>query len=255
MVRNPIRILAFLLTFAGIALYLGCQPSQKADKSNVSGRETESKSSTQSAGAKSDTSLAKSGEKRDLGIAGKDDKTLSKRSTSKTPLPPLAIPKVGLTETLRATCLVNVGDIMPGGEPLAADGRRISVQSQYGEKFTVLFFWSEGGSNYARLTADSALKDIQDDLIEPYAGKGLKVIGVNVGDKPPLVRQQLEKIGVKLTCYFDPDKAFFGRVATSKLPRIYLLDASGKIIWFDTDYSQATRRNLMQAVSVVLAEK
>jgi hypothetical protein len=39
------------------------------------------------------------------------------------------------------------------------------------------------------------------------------------------------------------------------LPRVYLLNASGKIIWFDTDYSQASRRNLMQAIQVLLGEK
>ena len=62
-------------------------------------------------------------------------------------------------------------------------------------------------------------------------------------------------MGMKISCYFDPDKAFFSKVAASTLPRVYLLDAAGKIIWFDTQYTQSTRRNLMQAVKVLYGEK
>ena len=188
-------------------------------------------------------------------MAEKEEKPISKRSKLKTPPPPLTIPKVGLSDALRATCLVNVGDIMPDAELLTADGGKVSLDSQFGEKYIVVFLWSEGGSTYARLAADAALQDLQGDLADPYAGKGVKVIGINVGDNPAAIHQQLEKIGMKLSCYFDPNKAFFAKIAKSMLPRVYLLDESGKIIWFDTEYTQSTRRNLMLAVKVVLGEK
>jgi hypothetical protein len=255
MARNFLRISGFFLTFASIALFLGCQPSHKIDKPKSSNSETGNKSVTQAAEGKADTALVKSDEKDNPGIIKKDEKSVSKRSKSKTPPPPLAIPKVGLTDTLRATCLVNEGDIFPDGEVRQSDGSKVSLQSQYGEKFTVVYLWSEGGSNYARLTADASLQDLQSDIVNPYAGKGIKVFGINVGDNPQSVRQQLEKNGVKLSCYFDADKTFFSKVAKSKLPRVYLLDASGKIIWFDTEFSQASRRNLMQAIQVVIGEK
>ena len=103
---------------------------------------------------------------------------------------------------------------MPDGELLTADGGKVSLDSLYGEKYMVLFLWSEGGSNYARLAADAALRDLQGDLADPYAGKGVKVIGINVGDNPAAVRPDLEKAGVKLSCFFDPNKAFFGKLAT-----------------------------------------
>ncbi len=74
--------------------------------------------------------------------------------------------------------------------------------ANYGEKLTVVFFWAEGGSNYARLAADAALHDLQTDIAEPYAAKGVKVLGINVGDKPQSVRQELEKNGVNLSMFF-----------------------------------------------------
>jgi len=255
MARNPLRILGLLLTFGSITLYLGCQPSSKEEKSKSSGSENTVNSAKQSSEAKPEPLLPESGDKADLGKFGKEEKTVSKHSNPQTPPPPLTIPKVGLTDSLRATCLVNVGDTMPSGDILAADESRVPLQSLYGEKLTVVFFWSQGGSNYARLTANAALRDLETDIAVPYAVNGIKVIGINVGDKPGAVGQQINKIGVKIPCYFDENKTFFAKVAKSKLPRVYLLDASGKIIWFDTEYSQATRRNLLQAVQAVLGEK
>jgi hypothetical protein len=249
-----LRLSGILLTFLSVALFLGCQQKSNSDKSKSSSSETETTLAAQSKGTDSDSSLAKNDEKDNLGTTGKNDKTTSKKSKSQKP-PPLTIPKVGLTDTLRATCLVNVGDTIPDAELLTAVGGKIALQSQYGEKFTVLFLWSEGSSAYARLSANATLQDLQTDIVDPFAGKGIKVIGINVGDKPQNVREQLKQLGIAVPYYFDPDKTFFSKIAKSMLPRVYLLDSSGKIIWFDTEYSQSSRRNLMQAIQVVSAEK
>jgi peroxiredoxin len=240
-----------------MALFFGCSESPKAEKAKTSLSQPAAKSATQTAAIEPEQTLAKSDEvqKKEPIMAEKEEKPISKRSKLKTPPPPLTIPKVGLSVALRATCLVNVGDIIPDGELLTADGGKVSLDSQFGEKYIVVFLWSESGSSYTRLAAVAALHDLQGDLAGPYAAKGIKVIGINVGDRPAVVRQELVKAGVKLSCFFDPDKAFFGKLAKSTLPRVYLLDESGKIIWFDTEYNQSTRRNLMQAVKVVLGEK
>ncbi len=203
----------------------------------------------------SETWATKSGKLDESGGLIKKEETISNRSKEKTPSPPPTIPKVGLTDSLRATCLVNVGDRLPQAQLIAADGSNVSMQTQYGEKLTVLFFWSKGGSNYAQLIANSALQDLQLDVAEPYSPKGVKVIGVFVGAKPQTAGQEFEKSGTKFPRYFDPNGVFFSKVATDKLPRIYLCDASGKIVWFDTEYSRGTRRNLMQAIQVALGQK
>ena len=257
MAWKPLRILGLLLTLGSMALFLGCPESPKAEKEKSSFSRPAAKSATQTASIEPESSLAKSEEvqKKETIVAEKEDKPISKRSKLKTPPPPLTIPKVGLSDALRATCLVNVGDMMPDTILLTTEGSKVSLESLYGEKYTMLFLWSEGGSNYTRLAADAALQDLQGDLAGPYAGKGVKVIGINVGDRPAAIHQQLEKIGMKIPCYFDPNKAFFAKIAKSMLPRVYLLDESEKIIWFDTEYTQSTRRNLMLAVKVVLGEK
>jgi len=160
MAWSPLRIIGVLLTFGSIALLFGCQESSQADKSKPSSTRPVAKSVTQPEVAKAETNLAKGGDEEIPNIPRKADKSLSKRPKPKTPPPPPTIPNVGLSDSLRATCLVNVGVIMPDAELLAADGGKVSLESQYGEKYTVLFLWSEGGSNYARLSADSALANM-----------------------------------------------------------------------------------------------
>jgi hypothetical protein len=46
----------------------------------------------------------------------------------------------------------------------------------------------------------------------------------------------------------DAEGKALDAVATEKLPRTYLLDASGQILWFDIEYSESTRRELKNAI-------
>jgi len=50
----------------------------------------------------------------------------------------------------------------------------------------------------------------------------------------------------------DADGSAMAKVGLEKLPRTYLLDAQGKILWFDIEYSRSTRRELLEAVRFVL---
>ncbi|MFH1924704.1 MAG: hypothetical protein ABIP48_33040, partial [Planctomycetota bacterium] len=68
------------------------------------------------------------------------------------------------------------------------------------------------------------------------------------------VRKSVEEAGAGFTNLLDPDGALFARVATEKLPRVYLLDADGKVLWFDLEFSRTTRDNLVQALQVALGE-
>ena len=47
----------------------------------------------------------------------------------------------------------------------------------------------------------------------------------------------------------------FDKIATERLPRSTCSTPEGKILWFDLEYSLATRRSLEKALQVVLGEK
>ncbi|NQT15423.1 MAG: TlpA family protein disulfide reductase [Planctomycetes bacterium] len=170
------------------------------------------------------------------------------------PPPPPTIPQVLLTEALRQTCLVVADDSMPEAELSDLDGEKQSLPEQYGENLTVVFFWTRGNAEFSAMAAGAALEDLQMDVFEPYSEKGVRVVGVNEGDTPEDVKAIVEEAGATFTQLLDPDGALLEKVATEKLPRPYLLDAEGKILWFDLEFSRTTRDSLLQAIQVALGE-
>jgi peroxiredoxin len=166
------------------------------------------------------------------------------------PPPPPTIPTVSLSKELRATCRVQVGDAMPEGDLAAVDGKSQSLAKLYGKKLTVVYFWT--AENPYSL---GEVEDQNDEVAKVYGGKGVQVIGIDLGDKAEKVRELIESVGVKYPILLDTGGAYFKKLASEKMLRTYLLDAHGKILWFDTEYSRATRRDLLQAIDAALSKR
>jgi len=170
------------------------------------------------------------------------------------PPPPPTIPEVHLLDADRETCLVAVGDPMPDAEMVDLEGEKQALGALRGEQLTLVLFWTSGDSEFSTMRAQAALEDLQMDIHEPYAEKGVGVVAVNEGDPAESVKKLVEQAGAAFPNLLDTDGALFAKVATEKLPRLYLLDAEGKILWFDLEYSPTTRDKLMQAIQVALGE-
>jgi peroxiredoxin len=170
------------------------------------------------------------------------------------PPPKPTMPDVVLTEEQKATRLVDVGEGMPDGELTGMDGGRQALSGLFGPRLTVVFFWNVGETLRAQMVAETALGDLARDVAAAYAEKGVRVVGVNVGDAPAAARRLIEAAEADFPILFDSQGELFSKVATEGLPRIFLLDADGKILWFDLEYSQTTHDALRTAIQVVLGE-
>jgi len=166
------------------------------------------------------------------------------------PAPPLEMPKVLLNAQLQAASLVKVDDPMPEGELPDLEGKKHSIGSLLGEKLTVVLFWASENPYSA-----PALADLQPDVLAPYGKKGVRVIGISHKDSAEDARKAAQEAEAQYPILLDADGSYFAKVAKEKLPRIYVLDAKGRILWFDVEYSKSTRRDLMTAIKVVLGEK
>jgi thiol-disulfide isomerase/thioredoxin len=169
------------------------------------------------------------------------------------PPPPTTIPEVHLPEQLAKTTLLNVGGQLPSGELTPLEGQPQALQTLLGEKLTVVFFW-KGEDLYSQLAAVDALRFLAEDVVKPYAEKGVQVVAVNVGETPEIVRQRMNEAQANYPAFRDPEGAYFAQVATERLPRIYLLDGQGKVLWLDAEYSRTTRSQLMRAIHAALGE-
>jgi len=173
------------------------------------------------------------------------------------PPPEPVIPPVKLTESIRQTCLVQVGQPFPVGAAELGrlqDMRGTSAgEVSWGNNLTVICFWQLGDSERDRLSARDMLEFLDKDIARQFGAQGVRVVCVHVGQSAGL--GGLDPDGeIHVPCLIDPQGELFSRVAsnTQYMPRIFLLDAQGRVLWFDVEYSSATRRYLREAIEVAL---
>jgi peroxiredoxin len=160
-------------------------------------------------------------------------------------------PKVVMSEGHAKTCLVKVGDAMPDLALADVAGDQHKWDELLGEKLTVVVFWSNdnrlGREQISRLNGETAT---------PFKAAGVRVVAVNVGDPQEQIVDLLpEEDARDFTVLLDESGEAFGKVATDHLPRTYVLDAEGRIKWFDIEYSRSGHRDLINAIHVFLGNR
>lgn len=157
------------------------------------------------------------------------------------------MPVVKLTEALEKTCLVKVGDTMPEVTLPKLDGQAVSLRSLAGEKLTVVCFW-KADHPYSI----EELRQLEKFIVGPFAAQGVQVVAIDQDDPPNVAGEAFRGTGATYPCLIDLRGEYFAKIATKELPRTYLLDPAGKILWFDIGYSRSTLRNLKEAIQFTL---
>ena len=86
-------------------------------------------------------------------------------------------------------------------------------------------------------------------VVDHSAGKsGVKVVGIAVEETPATARDTIKKTAANFPQLLDEAGEAFSKVGAERLPWTLVLDPSGKVVWFDLEYSLATRRELQQTL-------
>lgn len=155
----------------------------------------------------------------------------------------VAIPAVQLTVGHDTLCHVRVGNKMPTLALPSLDGVERDPDELFGDKATVVVLW-QGNRPMTR----TLIADLGPDILERFSKKGIAVVGVAIKQDMETTRQQLTATKAVFPVLLDVDGAVFAQVGKKMLPRVYVLDVEGQIVWFDIEYSQATRRELGQTL-------
>jgi peroxiredoxin len=177
-----------------------------------------------------------------------DDAAPTGWGTSAAALGP-TMPQVLLSDGHASTCRVKVGDTFPNLTLTSLDGSPVPLESQAGQRLTVVVFWSVG-----QPMSVEQLRRLQKEFAGPYQDSGVRVIAINVGNSAEDARSILANIAGDFVSLHDPNGEAFHEVATTILPRTYLLRADRKIVWFDMEYSRSTSRELHSAIRYALNE-
>jgi hypothetical protein len=162
------------------------------------------------------------------------------------PEPPPTIPKLVLSKEFADKCRVSQGDQMPDADLRDLEGKPKTLKSMYGRKLTVVCLWSAGAAKGPQLLG---LKQILRDLAEiggKHKAPDVQLLGVNVKDSPEVAGELLKDADVAFANVLDPQGTFFDKVGTDALPRVYLLDESGRILWLDLLQLTSFDSNLRQ---------
>ena len=169
------------------------------------------------------------------------------------PAVPPSIPKVFLTADQQKTSRVRVGDRLPEATLADLSGKTLSLRGLLGKRVTVLVLFHAGGM-VDSMRSKELLQDLDRDVVAAQGKKGAAVIAIDVRDSPETVKVLVQEAQVGYPVLMDPDGAYFAKLATGVLPRIYALDPVGKVLWFDLEYSTTTRYSLKQTILSVLGE-
>jgi peroxiredoxin len=164
---------------------------------------------------------------------------------------PAEIPPVVLSKGHEALCKVKVGDTLPEIELPGIVGGDVPkpLADLYGETATVVVFW-----NSDRRMAREQLADLGPDVLQRFGDRGVAIVTIAVDESADSALNTVQQIGGAFPTLLDRDGEAFAKVGSEKLPRTFLLDPQGKILWFDIEYSHATRRELHQALRAVAGD-
>lgn len=162
-----------------------------------------------------------------------------------TEAPPITlhVPLVVMSDAHAKSCRVKIGDALPAFVLPDRPGVVQSLAPLFGEKLTVVVFW-----NSRVVFAREQFQRLQHDVVDRYSQYGVSVIAVAVGETASEVQRTLGSQEISFPCLVDQSGDALRHVATGKLPRTYLLDAEGRILWLDIEYSRTTERELDNAI-------
>ncbi len=164
---------------------------------------------------------------------------------------PAGIPRVLLSQGDVAACKVKVGDLMPEIElPQLGGSKKVKLASLFGKKASVVLFWRSD-----RRMSQQQLADVGDDIVTIFGKGGVAVVGIAVEKSAQEAEATLKQAHATFPNLLDADGKAFAQIGTGRFPRTYVLDPHGKIVWFDIEYSAATRRELHQVLRAVAGEK
>lgn len=161
-----------------------------------------------------------------------------------------AVPKVALSAQHQAMVKVGVGSEFPAVSlPVASDPANAKTLADgLGTKATVVALWKGEGAMSKALLRDLAL-----DIAAQFQAPEVTTVAIATG--MPAAEAQQEATALKYTgpVLVDEKGEAFAALGTDRLPRVYVLDSKGQVVWMDIEYSQSTRREMKEAV-VTLAK-
>lgn len=148
-------------------------------------------------------------------------------------------------DDLAETTLINAGDIAPDFTVEMLDGSKVTLSALQG-KPTLLIFWATWCPP-CRLE----LSKLQEHIIDHYGDK-INVLPISRGEERAKVEEYISKMDYTFAVGLDGDQSIYRKYATNYIPRCFVIDAKGKVLYSGVGYDEAIAKEVEQNIEKAL---
>ena len=148
-------------------------------------------------------------------------------------------------DDLAETTLINAGDMAPDFTVEMLDGGKVTLSELQG-KPTLLIFWATWCPP-CRLE----LSKLQEHIIDRY-GDRINVLPISRGEERAKVEGYISKMGYTFAVGLDGDQSIFNKYATNYIPRCFVIDANGKVLYSGVGYDDVVASEVEQNIEKAL---
>lgn len=147
---------------------------------------------------------------------------------------------------VEATTLVKVGQVAPDFSVEMLDGRTIKLSELRG-KVVMLCFWATWCP-----PCRQEMAHLQEGVIDHFAGKNLVVLPISRGEKRDVVEKFLADNGYTFGVGLDPERAIYDLYASNFVPRTFIINKRGKVVYRVAGYDEETAKAVNAAIAKAL---
>lgn len=123
-----------------------------------------------------------------------------------------------------------IGDKCPSFEVQMLDGDVVAIDSLRG-KTVLINFWATWCP-----PCNEEMTRVEKDIVERFAGEEFVFLPISRGEKPEVVSAWRTKKGYKFDTGLDIATEIFPLFARTYIPRNYLIDPDGTIVYYEVGY-------------------
>lgn len=150
-----------------------------------------------------------------------------------------------MPDDIAETTLINAGDIAPDFTVEMLDGSKVTLSELQG-KPTLLIFWATWCSP-CRLE----LSKLQEHIIDRYGDK-INVLPISRGEEREVVEGYISQMGYTFAVGLDGDQQAYNKYATNYIPRCFVIDAKGEVLYSGVGYDDVVVQDVENAINKAL---
>ena len=147
---------------------------------------------------------------------------------------------------VEATTLVKVGQVAPDFSVEMLDGRTIKLSELRG-KVVMLCFWATWCP-----PCRQEMAHLQEGVIDHFAGKDLVVLPISRGEKRDVVEKFIADNSYTFGVGLDPERAIYDLYASNFVPRTFIINKRGKVVYRVAGYDEETAKAVNAAIAKAL---